>query len=94
VYAVVYTVPPGMTTILKELRCTPSAGETTVIASYATPAGGVGVCMTYDSAVVGGTPVTHSFWLVLEAGDDITVFSSIMSARWWLSGSQLLNTAP
>lgn len=89
---VIYTCPAGVTAILKWIQVSTSAGSPGQ-GIFAVRSGGITVRLLdrpWGSAEI----LSLATWIVLEPGDQLTVFVSSGELKFWFSGTELAGVAP
>jgi hypothetical protein len=89
----VYTCPAGLVTILKSVAWSVGPTPNQVYIGIGGPAG---IGLNFFHVVIGDTDPTlglEQCWIVLEPGDEVTVFCDAGTLVTWGSGAQLSQTA-
>jgi len=89
---VAYECPTGVTAIFKDLRlsCPGSPTPRAVVFVSSGPADVVLV----DQAMGTGDVLGRDYWIVLEPGQEIRVYSVDEPFTYWMSGTELQGLAP
>lgn len=91
-FVVVYTCPGGRTAIAKDLRVSNNAVEATrVILAVLS---GAEQTRVINTQVADGGTATGQGFIVLEPGDQLTLFTGTNAVRYHVSGSELDGVAP
>lgn len=91
---VIYTTPPGVTTIVKDIRCAANFGGGTSL-NVGILSGGVTTWIFATAITDPTTTAGTERWCVLEPGDHLTIFSTRANAwAYYISGTELEGVAP
>lgn len=91
---VIYTVPAGMTTIVKEICMWNGTGSTANIEAIVQPSGASTNYQVAFETVTDASLHRVSSWTVLGPGDELIVTTTVALVKVYVSGAELSGVAP
>ena len=91
--AVLFTVPPGQTWIVKSAIAGNDSGVAASITLYGLNPGANPAYIFLAQALANGARAEWNGWLVLAPGDQLVTAAPVGAVELWVSGAKLMGTA-